>query len=180
MEDNRTYIIGIDPGLAMLGWGVIRVDNNFHIRKSNASASLNSEISYMADGVIETSSKDPLEKRLLKIEQSIDAIFTRYNITALVYEQQFFIKNVTSAMPVAHALGVVLLYAAKLGVKVHSFTPKEIKLQITGSATAKKDTVETFLCRYLGLDTISSNHSSDALGAAVSYFYKQESFLKKL
>lgn len=169
--NNSMHILGIDPGLASLGWGVIRIDENNKNHNSDSCG----EISHVAHGVIKTMSTDSLAQRLLFIEQSIDAIFSRYTIYALAYERQFFVKNVTSGMQVANALGVILLYAAKQGLVIESFTPKAIKLQVTGEANAKKDTVEKFLCHLLGMDSIEENHASDALGAAVSFFYKKNS-----
>lgn len=158
---KSTYIIGIDPGLASLGWGVLSYTKNER-----------DSVEHIAHGVIETYAKDSLGMRLLHIEQTIDAIFSRYDISILSYEQQFFVKNVTSGLQVAHALGVVLLYAAKQGLEVVSFVPKEIKLQITGSASAKKESVQKFISLQLGLDEVKIHHAADALGAALCHCYK--------
>lgn len=164
-----TNVIGIDPGLAFLGWGVLAIEDGVSHRARSKS---NKKVYHLGHGVIETSSKDSLGHRLMHIEQSIDAIFSRYDISVLAFEQQFFVRNVTSGLQVAHALGVILLYAAKQGLSTISFTPKEIKLQVTGSATAKKDTIEKFICQQLNLDMVELHHASDALGAALSYYYQ--------
>lgn len=175
--NSITHIIGIDPGLASLGWGVLSIDG-YNSPTTTKSNNASKQVNHLGHGIIATSSKDSLEYRLLAIEQAIDAIFSRYDISILVYEQQFFVKNVTSGLQVAHALGVVLLYAAKQGLRVHSFTPKEIKQQITGNASARKDTVGQFVCMQLGLDIIEAHHSADALGAALSYCYKNSAMIR--
>ena len=171
--NKSMYIIGIDPGLASLGWGILRASHT-----TNAKGLFEKQsIEHVAHGVIETYAKDSLGMRLLHIEQSIDAIFARYDISVLSYEQQFFVKNVTSGLQVAHALGVILLYAAKQGLEVVSFVPKAIKLQMTGSASAKKESVQKFVSMHLGLDEVKIHHAADALGVALCYCYKHQNAL---
>lgn len=175
MNTIVSHVIGIDPGLASLGWGVLAIEKMTPAAASVYRGHDTSKVYHVGHGVIETSSEESLGNRLLYIEQSIDAIFSRYEIITLSYEKQFFVKNVTSGLNVAHALGVILLYAAKQNIRVTSFTPREIKQMITGKANAPKTTVQKFLCMQLGLDVIDLHHAADALGAALSYYYKHSS-----
>ena len=154
-------IVGIDPGLASLGWGVLSLDDN------TSSAA----IEYRAHGVINTPSDHDLPSRLFTIEQKFDALLSRYSPHALAYEQQFFVRNVTSGLEVAYALGVILLYCAKQNLPIVGYTPTKIKKQITGSAKASKESIEKFICHQLGIDKITPHHASDALATALVLCY---------
>ncbi len=156
-------ILGVDPGLASLGWGVL-----------SSSGSSSVDIRYKAHGVISTSSTLPLPQRLLEVEQQFIAILARYAPSAFGYEQQFFVKNVTNGLEVAHTLGVLLLTCAKHNIPVQSFTPSNIKKRITGNARASKESVEKFMCMQLNMDIITPHHASDALAVALVRSYALE------
>lgn len=173
--NKEIFVLGIDPGLASMGWGVLRMSTLTNAQKTTTAVlqvQNQYAIEHMAHGVIETSSQEGMGHRLLHIEQFIDSLLARYPVNVLAYEKQFFVKNVTNGLQVAHALGVILLYAAKHAMLVESYTPKEIKLQITGTASAKKESVKKFICMQLGLDEVKLHHSADAMGAALCYAYR--------
>lgn len=155
-----TVVLGVDPGLASLGWGVLSFDG--------------SVVRHHAHGVIETSAGSELSARLLEIEQKFDAVLSRYRPVAMGYEYQFFVKNVTSGLEVAHALGVVLLGCAKRRIGTQGFTPPAIKKQITGNARAQKDSVEKLMCLALNIDKIRPHHASDALAIALVRCYSMQ------
>ncbi len=152
------FIVGVDPGLASLGWGIISIEQK-----------TGQDICYHAHGVITTQAKRKISQRLLDIERQFDALLLRYNPFVLAYEKQFFVKNVTSGLEVAHALGVILLTCAKRNIEVYSYTPLQIKKQITGKAQAKKEIVEKLVCLQFGIDVINIHHSSDALAVALTH-----------
>ncbi len=157
-------VLGVDPGLASLGWGVISYDWN--------GGAI--DIRYKAHGVINTSASLCLPQRLLEIEQKFMAILARYSPFVLGYEQQFFVKNVSSGLEVAHTLGILLLYCAKYNIQAQSFTPSTIKKRITGNARASKESVEKFMCMQLNMDIIKPHHASDALAVALVQCYALE------
>ncbi len=157
-------VIGIDPGLASLGWAVLAYDS----QRSSES------IQYVTHGVIQTSKDLELSQRLLKLDIEFDTIMRRYEIREFAYEHQFFVKNVTSGLPVAHALGVILLYTAKHTIQVSSYTPPEVKKQITGNARSSKETVNKYVCIPLRLNNVTQHHAADALAVAMTHILKSQ------
>ncbi len=158
-------VIGIDPGLASLGWGIIQYSDVSHA----------SSFEYIAHGVIETSSDRELHHRLYTLDVEFDRVMRRYQVQELAYEYQFFVKNVTSALPVAHALGIILLYGAKHNISVTHYTPKDVKKQITGNANASKDTVNTYVRLPLRVHNITPHHAADALAVALTHIFRTHS-----
>ena len=164
-------VIGIDPGLASLGWGIIQYNDN----------SSTAKFEYIAHGVISTPSDIELHHRLLTLDVEFDRVMRRYQVEELAYEYQFFVKNVTSALPVAHALGIILLYGAKHSISVSHYTPKDVKKQITGNANASKHTVNTYVCLPLRVHQVTPHHAADALAVALTHIFRSQSntILKK-
>ncbi len=147
-------IIGIDPGLASLGYGLI-VDSG-------------GQMKHIAHGCITTSSKDPSEVRLSAIFSEISALLLRYRPSIGGMEDLFFFRNVSSALPVAEARGVIKLAFTQSGVPLAEFSPNAIKKAVTGSARADKLQVQEMVRILLGLDAIPKpDHAADALAAAI-------------
>ncbi len=149
-------IVGIDPGLANLGWGCIHVTET--------------ELQHVAHGVIKTHSSDVLAVRLLAIDEKFASIIERYRPDVVSLERQFFVKNVTNGLLVAHVLGLLLIQCARQRIECVEYTPRIIKQTITGQSTSSKKTVESFVAIQLGIEGISIDHCSDALGAAISHY----------
>lgn len=148
-------ILGIDPGLADTGWGVI---TSCGPRKTL----------YKAHGCIKTPANQPLELRLKKLAEELQAVFAVYKPQRLAIEELFFAKNVSSALPVAHARGAALLTAAQNGCPCFAFTPNAIKQAVAGSGAADKKTVQNMVKVLLGLaGAPQPNHAADALAAAL-------------
>jgi len=148
-------ILGIDPGLATIGYGVIQViRDNFK------------EIDY---GVITTSSKSDMLKRLMKIEKEIRKLIRKYKPKIIACEDIFFYKNVKTAFLVGQARGVILLACAKEKVEVKSYAPLQIKLSVVGYGRATKNQVQKMVKNILKLKDIpKSDDAADALAVALT------------
>lgn len=150
-----TRVLGIDPGLAATGFGVVAVEGG--------------RLRYLADGVISTHSSDGHAARLAAIfDRVLDLIATHRPQLAAV-ETLYFSRNATSAIPVAEARGVVALAFHRSGVPVHELSPHIIKQAVVGSGRAEKRQVAAMVNVVLGLDRSDrAHHASDALAAAIA------------
>jgi len=147
-------VLGVDPGLANTGWGI--VDGK------------GSKLIYRMQGTIITKSASPVTLRLLKIYEQIVQLIDEYKPQCLSLETLFFAKNMTSALPVAQARGVVILAGAQAGLPVHEFSPNEIKQSVVGNGRADKKQVETMVRLLLGkIEDNTSDHAMDALASAI-------------
>lgn len=152
---KKRTVIGIDPGLAATGYGII--------------TSLNNRMTYIAHGVINTSSKDSHQSRLVFIYTEINKILDLYLPTEGGMETLYFAKNVTSALGVAEARGVLSLALAIRGIVLGEYSPKEIKQAVTGSGGADKKLVQESVRLLLGMKEIPKpDHAADALAAAIT------------
>jgi len=151
---NCRRILGIDPGLADTGWGIL-----------DDSAG---RIQYIAHGIIKTKAGLPRAERLFFILNSLRLIIEKYKPAEAAIETLYFGRNVTSAIPVAEARGVISACLAENGIPLHEFTPNAIKKGVTGFAGAGKKQVQEMVRIILALDEIpKSDHAADALGAAI-------------
>lgn len=158
-------IIGIDPGLATTGFGIIK-----HSKAKNRSF-----IECVSYGTILTEPDMALPYRLKKINQQLTKIIKEYSPEALVMENVFFFKNAKTIVPVSQAQGVILLAAAKKRMPVYRFTPLEVKMTITGFGRAEKKDIQNEIKRILNLDAIPKpDDAADALSVAATYLIRQE------
>ncbi|MDR0443202.1 MAG: crossover junction endodeoxyribonuclease RuvC [Treponema sp.] len=147
-------VLGIDPGLASTGWGVLDVKDG--------------RILHVDHGIIETKAEKPRPERLFFIMQSIRSIMDKYKPDEAAIETLYFGKNVSSAIPVAEARGVISAAAAERGLCLHELTPNAIKQGVVGSARADKKQVQEMVRVILSLDAPPKpDHAADALGAAI-------------
>jgi crossover junction endodeoxyribonuclease RuvC len=147
-------IIGIDPGLAAVGWGVVEYEK--------------SRVSYLAHGCIETEAALPRAERLFFIYRRINVVLDTYNPLEAAMESLYFGRNVTSAIAVAEARGVLSLALAERNLPLREYTPQEIKQTVVGVRKAEKGQVQEMIRIILGLPVIPEpDHAADALGAAV-------------
>ncbi len=148
--------MGIDPGAANLGFGVVRVEGAHMVA--------------LDGGVIETTPEQPIERRLERIHRALAELIEWHEPKALALEDVYFGKNVRSAMTVGRASGVVMLAAAQKGVRCFTYTPQAIKLSVCGSGAADKKQVQRMVGTLLGLpDPPSPDHASDALAVAICH-----------
>lgn len=149
-------ILGVDPGLANTGWGVV----DFVGQKFRP----------VCFGVINTEPKSNLEDRIASIADSLGDVVDKYHPQHVSIEDIFFAKNEVSAIGVAKVIGAVSYRMHQLGVPVSMFTPLQIKIAITGYGRAEKKQVQEMCRILLGLDKIPRpDHAADALAAAVCW-----------
>ncbi|MDR1955531.1 MAG: crossover junction endodeoxyribonuclease RuvC [Treponema sp.] len=147
-------IIGVDPGLAASGWGLVEFDTQ--------------RIRYIAHGCIETAADWPRGERLFWIYTRFREVLETYKPTESALETLYFARNVTSAIPVAEARGVLCMALAEQGLPIQECSPKGIKQAVIGRGVADKTQVQDMVRIILGLDAIPKpNHAADALAAAV-------------
>jgi len=153
-QSNSRCIIGLDPGLASTGWGILEFSNE--------------KFRYIAHGCIETEAKTPRGERLLIIFQSVKKILNKYKPDEAAIENLYFGKNISSAMTVSEARGVLFLALASGAIPVHELTPNAIKKAVVGVTKAEKIQIQEMVRFILGLPEIPKpDHAADALGAAI-------------
>ncbi len=149
-------ILGIDPGLAQTGYGIIDYEK--------------CRYKYVCHGVIKTPSDMDLSARLKLIFEEMQQIITEYKPEEAGIESIFFVKNVLSAIPVAHAKGVIHLLFAQNNISAVEYSPLQIKQSIVGSGRADKKQVQDLVKLLLKLDKVPEpDHSADALAAALCH-----------
>ena len=149
-------ILGIDPGYAIVGYGIIESENGKLI-----------PLDY---GTIETSAKLSTTARLLEIEKKVTELVTDVKPDEIAVEELFFNTNITTGIKVAQARGVVLLSCAKICEKLFEYTPLQIKSTVTGNGTAAKTQVQYMVRSLLRLkETPKPDDAADALAAAICH-----------
>ena len=149
-------ILGIDPGLAHTGWGVVAQDGP--------------RLSCVAYGCVETPSAQPLAGRLLKVHDQIAAVIDRFRPSCVGIETVWFGQNVTAAFATGQARGAALVACADAGLEVGEFTPNQIKLAVVGEGHAGKEQIQYMVRRILALEAPPQpDHAADALAAAICY-----------
>jgi crossover junction endodeoxyribonuclease RuvC len=150
-------IMGIDPGLATMGWGVI--DEN-----SNAPE-------FVASGVIQTLPSETLPRRLCLIDEQVEELIALFQPGAIVFEQLFFAKNVTTAFTVGAARGVAIARCARYTQALYEYTPMQIKQAVVGYGKADKHQVQRMTQLLLKLpEIIRPDDAADAVAAALTHY----------
>ena len=149
-------VIGIDPGLATVGFGVLRKEEK--------------TITPVSYGCIRTSAEKHTSERLVEIYNEINALFEKYSPEAVAVERLFFNKNVTNAMSVSEARGVIFLAVQQKNIPVFEYTPNQIKQAITGSGRADKRQMQEMIKRLLNLDEVPRpDDAADGLSIALCH-----------
>jgi crossover junction endodeoxyribonuclease RuvC len=149
-------VMGIDPGVANTGFGVVRVAGG--------------QMSAVDGGVIESPADGPLEARLVRIHAELEKLISWHEPAAVALEELYFNKNVRSAIAVGQARGVAMLAAGKRGIPCFDYTPQAIKLSVCGSGAAAKGQVQQMVGALLGLPhPPESDHAADALAVAICH-----------
>ena len=147
-------IIGIDPGLASMGYGIIELDAG--------------RMRHLNHGCVTTRASMSMGARLLEIFAAVSALIDEWSPRVAGMESLYFARNVSSALPVAEAKGVIRLAFARARIPLEEYPPNALKLAVTGSARAEKDQVQEMVRILLGLEALPSpNHAADALAAAI-------------
>ena len=149
-------ILGIDPGLATVGWGVIDV--------------INGKYKPVAYGVVLTSKDDKLPTRLKVIEEDVKSLISKFNPDEIALEELFFNSNATTAINVSQARGVILLTCVKSCENLFEYTPLQIKQALTGYGRADKKQIQQMTKTFLGLTQIPKpDDAADALAVALTH-----------
>lgn len=149
-------ILGIDPGVATIGFGLVRAERN-----------QNQLLRY---GVITTPPGIPLSNRLLQISNDMEELIHAFHPDEMAVEELFFTKNITTGIAVAHGRGVILLAAEKLGVPVFEYTPMQVKQAVVGYGKAEKRQVMLMTQRLLHMKEIPRpDDAADALALAICH-----------
>ena len=147
-------ILGIDPGIAIVGYGIIEYKNNkFRV------------IDY---GAVTTNANTPTDQRLALVYKGIDILIKNYNIDEVAIEELFFNKNVKTAITVAQARGVIMLACTHNNKPIYEYTPLQIKQAVTGYGKADKNQVIYMTMNILGIrEKIKPDDTADALAVAI-------------
>ena len=149
-------VLGIDPGYAIVGWGVVEYAGN--------------RFAPIAYGAVCTDKDTPFEQRLIEIYDGIKDICTRYQPEALSIEKLYYQHNQTTVIGVAEARGVILLAAAQCGVPIYEYTPMQVKQAVTGYGKAVKKQVQEMTRVLLHLPAIPKpDDTADALAMAITF-----------
>lgn len=156
-------ILGVDPGTATTGYGLIRVVGN-HFQA-------------VAYGTITTPPKIAMEKRLLMLYEQLGQLLDTYHPEQVAVEKLFFNQNITTGITVAQARGVILLTCAQRDIAVYEYTPLEVKQALVGYGRADKKQIQQMVKTFLGLAEIPKpDDAADGLAIAIchSHYYQKE------
>lgn len=149
-------ILGIDPGIAILGFGIVKFEANKY-----------TVVDY---GAITTEAGVPMSERLTGIYDGLIDIIERYKPDAFAIEELFFNKNIKTALTVGHARGVAVLAGSKSGVKVYEYTPLQVKQAVVGYGRAEKSQIQQMVKILLNLREIPKpDDVADALAVAICH-----------
>ena len=149
-------VLGIDPGVATIGFGVVRAERQ-----------KNTLVQY---GVITTPPGIPLSSRLLQISDDMEELIRTFHPDEMAVEELFFTKNITTGIAVAHGRGVILLSAERLGVPVFEYTPMQVKQAVAGYGGADKRQVMLMTQRLLNMKQVPRpDDAADALALAICH-----------
>ena len=150
-------ILGIDPGTAVTGYGVVRKEGN-------------SPLALIECGVIRTKPRDELAQRLAEIHDGILELIRRHKPTVLAIEDIFYARNVRTTVVLGHARGVILLAGAHAEMEIHEYPPSEIKKAVAGTGAASKIQIQFMVMRLLRLKSAPQpSDAADGVAAALTY-----------
>ena len=157
-------VLGIDPGYAIVGWGVVEYAGN--------------RFAPIAYGAVCTDKDTPFEQRLIEIYDGIKDICTRYQPEALSIEKLYYQHNQTTVIGVAEARGVILLAAAQCGAPIYEYTPMQVKQSVVGYGKAVKKQVMEMTRILLRLEKIRKpDDAADALAIAICHGHSAGSYM---
>ncbi|HXC73928.1 MAG TPA: crossover junction endodeoxyribonuclease RuvC [Sphingomicrobium sp.] len=148
-------IIGLDPGLASTGWGVIRAEGN--------------RLEHVANGQIKTDPLMPLAQRLARLADELDRTLAEHQPGAAAAEEVFVNKNPQSTLKLGQARGVALMCAARSGVAVGEYAPALVKKALVGTGGADKAQIHAMVARLLPGVKIAGPDAADALAVAITH-----------
>lgn len=154
-------VLGVDPGIARTGWGVIEVQN--------------SEFRVQNYGCIETNSKTEVSKRLEEIYTEILMLIKKYSPDEMAIEELFFNTNAKTAFVVGQARGVVILAAGQKNIPLTIYTPLQVKIAVTGYGRAEKNQIGKMVKTILSLSEIPKpDDTADALAVGLTHLFSRK------
>lgn len=161
-------ILGIDPGTALTGYGVIQTDRR-------------GKLTVLGFGTIRTPAKQGLDTRLTCIYQAVEELIKEFRPECLAIEQLFFNRNISSALAVGHARGVVILAAAHHQLSTFEYTPLQVKQSVTGMGRAPKEQVGYMVRVLLNLREIPKpDDVADALAVGICHAHNGRGWRSQL
>ena len=158
-------ILGIDPGVAIVGFGVVDHEKG--------------QSKMVQYGAINTQAGLPLATRLVQIESDLKQLIDHFQPDEISIEELFFSKNITTGIAVAHARGVILCTAEKCGIPIYEYTPMQVKQAVVGYGLAEKHQVMDMVRRLLKLKTVPKpDDAADALAIALCHARSATSLLR--
>jgi crossover junction endodeoxyribonuclease RuvC len=148
-------ILGLDPGLAQMGWGVIDVSG--------------SRLSHVAHGTIATKPAAGLGARLMQLHRELSLVIESHGPTSIAVEQAFVARDPQAALKLGHARAVALLAAAQAGLEIAEYAPNHIKKCVVGAGHAGKEQVQFMVKRLLPACGVTQADAADALAAAIAH-----------
>lgn len=159
-------ILGIDPGFAIVGWGIIDIERG--------------NIRPVAYGAITTPAHTDLEARLLMIQNDLETLIEKYKPDEMAIEELFFNTNITTGIAVAEARGVILCTAHRLGLKISEYTPLQVKQAVVGYGKAEKHQVISMVTSILKLPKPPKpDDAADAVAIAICHSQSRGSAMCK-
>ena len=160
-------ILGIDPGIAIVGFGLIESDRGGQ--------------RMLQYGAITTPKELPLAERLVLIGNDMEELIAQLKPDAIAVEEMFFTNNITTGIAVAHGRGIVLYTAQKSGVPLYEYTPMQVKMAVTGYGKAEKRQVMDMTKRLLDLKAVPKpDDAADALAIALCHARSATSLLSRV
>ena len=153
--NSSIRILGLDPGLSAMGWGVIAVEG--------------SRLTHIAHGVIATKPALGLGLRLMELHRVLSAVIAEHAPAAIAVEQAFVAKDPSAALKIGHARAVALLAAAQGGLEIAEYAPNQIKKCVVGAGHAGKEQVQFMVKRLLPACGVTKADAADALAAAIAH-----------
>jgi crossover junction endodeoxyribonuclease RuvC len=148
-------ILGLDPGLAHMGWGIIDVSG--------------SRLAHVAHGVIATRAASGLGVRLMELHRELSVVIATHVPAAIAVEQAFVARDPQAALKLGHARAVALLAAAQAGLEIAEYAPNQIKKCVVGAGHAGKEQVQFMVRRLLPACGVTQADAADALACAIAH-----------
>jgi crossover junction endodeoxyribonuclease RuvC len=156
-DAKSVTVLGIDPGTAVTGYGVIRKEGR-------------NPLTLIECGVIRTRPRDDLANRLSEIHDGVVELIRRHQPSVLSIEDIFYARNVRTTVVLGHARGVILLAGVQAGLEIHEFPPAEIKKTVAGTGAATKLQIQFMVTRLLRLKSAPQpSDAADGVAAALAY-----------
>lgn len=149
-------ILGIDPGYALMGWGVIDTEGQ--------------RMRLVSYGCVETKAGQPMQHRLRTLQLGVQTLVNTYRPDDVAFEELFFARNVTTALMVGAARGAAIIAAAEYTENLYEYTPMQIKQAVTGYGKADKKQIQQMVKLLLHMDAVPTpDDAADAIAAAITH-----------